>query len=231
MRAGIRQLRRLCLLTVLPLAAAAVLLGGCTSHQAPPISAVDLSQARFFKEFTVYWAGSAIDGIPLTAADSPLDFINSSVGFALYYGDCLGRGTFHTGGCTLPLKITTVRYRPHSDATFGRQHWILVHHVPAVVYHGDRNIEIYADRQAIDIVAATAQLASDAAQALTPFNRTPTASFPAFPQPYFTPNPSPEDLAAREGATGATGTTGLTGATSDIGPPSQLEPPPSSTSH
>src|SRR5579863_8201261 len=144
-------------------AAAAVILAGCTTNEAPPISAVDLSQARFFKEFTVYWAGNRIDGIPLTAADSPLDFINSSVGFALYYGDCLGRGTFHTGGCTLPLKITTVRYRAHSDVNFGPQHWVLVHHVPAVVYDGGDKLEIYTDLQAVDIVAATPRIASDAA--------------------------------------------------------------------
>jgi hypothetical protein len=231
MRAENRSLRRLGLPPALALAATAtvLLLAGCTNHGAPPISAIDLSQARFFKEFTVYWAGTRLDGIPLTAADSPLDFINSSVGFALYYGDCLGRGTFHAGGCTLPLKITTVRYRPHSDALFGPQHWILVHHVPAVVYGDGDKIEIYTDRQAIDIVAATPRLASDAAQALAPFNRTPTASFPAFPQPYFTPNPTPEDLAARAGATGASGATGpsgVTGATTNLVPASQLEPPP-----
>ena len=51
--------------------AAATLLAGCTNHEAPPISAVDLAQARIFKEFTVYWAGNRIDGVPLTAADSP----------------------------------------------------------------------------------------------------------------------------------------------------------------
>lgn len=233
MRAGNRSLRRFGLPPALALAATAtatvLLLGGCTSHGAPPISAIDLSQARFFKEFTVYWAGPSIDDIPLTAADSPLDFINSSVGFALYYGDCLGRGTFHAGGCTLPLKITTVRYRPHSDAPFGPQHWILVHHVPAVVYGAGDKMEIYTDRQAIDIVAATPALASAAVQALTPFNRKPTASFPAFPQPYFTPNPTPEDLAALEGVTGvsgATGPSGITGATSNLAPPAQLEPPP-----
>ena len=56
--------------------------------------------------------------MPLTAADNLSDF-NSSAGFALYYGDCEGRGPLHTAGCTLPLKITTVLYSPHSDASFG----------------------------------------------------------------------------------------------------------------
>src|SRR5579872_4173545 len=97
-----------------PLAGAAALISGCTTHPAPPISASDLSQAGFFREFTVYWAGRTLDGIPLTAADNLANF-NAGVGFALYYGDCLGRGAFHTGGCVLPLKITTVLYSPHSD--------------------------------------------------------------------------------------------------------------------
>ena len=43
-----------------------------------------------FKQFTVYWAGMSVDGVPLTAADNLSDF-NSSVGFALYYGDCEAR--------------------------------------------------------------------------------------------------------------------------------------------
>jgi hypothetical protein len=230
MRATRRQRRLRRLGPVLSLVAAALALAGCTTRQAPPISAYALSQARYFGNFTVYWAGTRIDGIPLTAADSPLDFINSSVGFALYYGDCLGRGTFHSGGCTLPLKITTVLYKAHSDASYGTQHWVLVHRVPAVVYHGGDDIEIYTDRQAIDIVAATPKLASDASVALRPFNRTPTETFPAFPQPYFRPNPSQAALNAAAGATGATGptgTTGATGTTSDIGPPSALEPTPS----
>ena len=88
-------------------------------------------------------------------------------------------------------------------------------------------MEIYTDRQAIDIAAATPRLASDAALALTSFNRTPTTSFPAFPQPYFTPNPTPADLTARSGASGPTGATGVTGATSSLGPSSLLEPTPS----
>jgi hypothetical protein len=216
-------LRRLC--RALPLAAAAALVAGCATRPAPPISAVDLHAARVFKEFTVYWVGKTIDGIPLTAADNLADF-HTGKGFALYYGDCGSRGSLHTGGCVLPLQVTTSRYTPHSDAPFGRQHWILVQHVPAVVYQGGRAIEIYTDLQAIDIAAATPTLASDAAAALRPFNRKPSSSFPAFPQPYYTPNPSQAELDQLAGATGLTGPTGATGATSNISPPSALEPSP-----
>ena len=70
----------------------------------------------------------------------------------------------------------------------------------------------------IDISADSPARALDAAAALEPFNRTPSAGFPAFPQPFYTPNVSRAQLNAAGGATGATG------ATSDVAPPAALEP-------
>jgi hypothetical protein len=210
-------------------AAAGALVAGCTTHTAPPISAYDLQQARLFKNFSVYWAGPQIAGYSLTAADNLADFQPGS-GFALYYGDCLSRGTLRDAGCDLPLKITTNLYTPHSDVSYGPQHWVLLHGVPAVVYENGDAIEVYTDQQVIDIAAATPALANAAAAALTPFNRGITKSFPAFPQPYYTPNPSPAQLNPPAQATGPTGTTGATGATSDLGPPPALEPKPSEQS-
>ena len=199
------------------------LLAGCTTHGAGPISDTDLHTALDFSEFTVYWAGPTVDDVPLTAADN-LDDFSSSAGFTMYYGDCGGRGTLHASGCTLPLRITTALYSPHSDVSFGPQHWIAVHGVPAVVYNRSRNMEIYTDRQSIDIAADTPARAQAAAQALTPFNRDVTENFPAFPQPYFRPGVSQEDLDAQAAA--AIGPTGATGATSNISPPPALEPTP-----
>jgi len=211
-------------------AAATALLAGCSTHTAPPISAYDLRQARLFKEFTVYWAGPQVDGATITAADNLADF-QPGAGFALYYGDCLSRGTLRDSGCDLPLKITTNLYTAHSDISYGPQHWVLLHGVPAVVYQGGDAIEVYTDQMVIDVAAATPKLASDAAAALTPFNRAITPTFPAFPQPYYTPNPSPAQLGPQAtGPSGPTGATGVTGATSDIGPPSALEPDPSQDS-
>jgi hypothetical protein len=201
--------------------AAAVTLGACTTHPAPLISARDLQQARAFKRFTVYWAGRLVDGVPLTAADNLYNF-NSSVGYAMYYGDCEGRGTFHTAGCTLPLKITTVIYEAHSNASLGIQHNVRLRSVPAVIFGGGDDIEIYTDRQAIDIVADSPHRALAAVAALEPFNRTPTRDFPAFPQPYFQPGLTQQQLDAQADAA----PTGTTGATSDIAPPAALEPSP-----
>jgi hypothetical protein len=211
--------------------AATAVLAGCTTHAAPAISAADLKEARQFPEFTVYWAGLTVDGEPLTAADNLANFV-SGIGFALYYGDCEGRGTFHTAGCALPLKITTALYQPHTDASFGPLTTVTLRGVPAVVYHGGDDIEIYTDHQTIDIAADTPARARAAVRALEPFNRTPTASFPAFPQPYYHPDPTQQELDAEmgTGASGPTGPTGATGTTSDISPPPALEPTPAASS-
>jgi hypothetical protein len=95
--------------------------------------------------------------------------------------------------------------------------------VPAVVYDGGRQIEIYTDKLDIDIVADSAARALTAAEALVPFNRTPSPNWPAFPQPSYIPNPPPVTAAP-----GSTGLTGSTGATSAITPPAELEPAPQS---
>jgi len=201
---------------------ATVTLAGCATGSAPPISASDLASARAFNRFTVYWAGHSVDGVALTAADNLYNF-NANAGFAMYYGDCESRGPLRDGGCTLPLKITTVIYTPHSNASFGPQHNVQLRGVPAVIYGGGDDIEIYTDRQAIDIAADSPRRALAAVKALKPFNRTPTADFPAFPQPYFQPGVSAEQLALQAAATGPSGPTG---ATSDIVPPAALEPTP-----
>lgn len=203
----------------------AAVLSGCATHAAPAISAHDLATARAFNEFTVYWDGPSVDGIPLTAADNLYNFVNSSVGFAIYYGNCESRGTFHTAGCTLPVKITTVIYVAHSNASLGPQHNVRLRNVPAVIYDGGDDIEMYTDHQAVNIVADSPKRALAAVAALEPFNRTPTTNFPAFPKPYFQPGLSREQLAAQAGSA-----TGPTGATTAISPPAALEPAPAPSS-
>ncbi len=199
--------------------AAAAAVAGCSTHQVAPISSAALASAHTFKKYTDYWAGLEVDGARLTDADSPLLFY-SPVGFTMYYGNCEGRGALHDGGCTMPLRITTTIYAAHSDASFGPQHWLELHGVPAVVYDGGDDIEIYTDRQDIDIVADDPARAMAAALALQPFNRIPSPNFPAFPQPVYTPNPPPAP------PNGTAGLTGPTGATTTIAPPPELEPAP-----
>lgn len=199
---------------------AAVLLAGCSTHPAPPISASQLAAARAFKGYTIYWAGRSIDGIPLTAADdgsNPTTY-NQTIGVTLYYGNCESDGVLHVGGCTLPLKITTVLYVPHSNVSLGQQKNVTLRGVPAVIFGGGDDIEIYTDRQSIDIVADNPRRALQAAAALEPFNRVPTANFPAFPYPQFKPGVPPSALATADGATGASGPAAA--------PPPELQPNP-----
>ncbi len=200
--------------------AGAVVLAGCSTHPPQPISATALAAARSFKSYTVYWAGTSFDGLHLTDADSPFEFY-APVGFTMYYGTCEGRGVLHDGGCTLPLKVTTSIYSPHSDASFGPQQWVTLHGVPAVVHDGGREIEIYTDKMDIDVSADSAARALAAAKALVPFNRTPSPGWPAFPPPSYIPNPPPATAVP-----GSTGLTGSTGATSAIMPPAELQPAP-----
>jgi hypothetical protein len=205
--------------------AATAALAGCTTHQVPPLSAAAIAGAREFKQYTIYWAGLQVGNARLTQADSPLYFYNSAqIGFTMYYGNCEPRGGLRDGGCTLPLKITTSFYTAHSDASFGPQRWVHFHGVPAVIYDGGDDIEIYTQSKQVDIVADSPARALAAAQALTPFNRGVSVDDPAFPAPYYTPNPSEAELNAPPA-----GATTATGATSNIAPPSVLEPTPPGT--
>ena len=66
-------------------------------------------------------SGPRFAGQPLAAADGQASYI-SGVGDSVYYGDCVqGKGIFGGGSCLLPLQVTTVIYRLHSNATLGPQ--------------------------------------------------------------------------------------------------------------
>jgi hypothetical protein len=223
MPASAARFRRCRAIGLLATVAGTAALAGCATHQVPPLSAAALTTARTFKQYTVYWAGPEVGGAAVTEADSPLYF-SAPVGFTMYYGNCEPRRGLHDGGCTLPLKITTTIYSAHSDASFGPQRWVQFHGVPAVIYHGGDDIELYTDDKNVDIVADSPQRAVAAAEALRPFNRGTSPDDPAFPPPYFTPNPTQAQLNAQAVANGPTD---ATGATSSIGPPSALEPTPS----
>jgi hypothetical protein len=191
-------------------------LAGCGTHPAPPISSQALAVARSFDEYTVYWVGRSFEGIPLTAADGIATYA-SNIGFSLYYGNCERSGPLHSGGCTLPLTITTVLYVPHSNRSLGPRRNVLFRGVPAVIFNGGHEIELYTDRMSIDVVADNPRRALAAIGALEPFNRIATPAWPAFPQPYFQPGIPPNDLPVALGASGPTGS---------ANPPSQLEPTP-----
>ncbi len=166
--------------------AGAALLGGCGAGHPKAIGAGTLAEAQTFPYFRVYWVGPRFLGQPLAAADGQKGYI-SSVGDSVYYGDCVkGKGIFGGGSCVLPLQVTTVVYRLHSNATLGRQRNIVVRGVPATVYDEGRSIEVYSGRVAIDLFSNTFAHAYAAALALRPLNA-PGSATTDLPPPIYCP--------------------------------------------
>jgi hypothetical protein len=186
-RARPRARRAATLLAVLCLAlGGAGLLGGCGTGHPRPISRGTLAEAQTFPYFRLYWVGRSFLGQPLAAADGQKGYI-SSLGDSVYYGDCVkGKGIFGGGSCILPLQVTTVVYRLHSNATLGRQRNMVVRGVPATVYDEGRSIEVYSGRVAIDLFSNTFAHAYAAAQALRPLNA-PGSATADLPAPIYCP--------------------------------------------
>jgi hypothetical protein len=177
------------LLTALALFGAVALLTGCAgaTGRPGPIRASELAEAQTFPYYRVYWAGLTFQGEPLVAADGRKGY-NSEVGDSVYYGDCAhGHGVFGGGGsCTLPLQVTTVVYRRHSNEPLGPQRNLLIRGVPATVYDEGRSIELYSGRLSIDIFSDTFARAHAAALRLRPLNAAGSATA-ALPAPVYCP--------------------------------------------
>ncbi len=151
-----------------------------------PILADELAEAQTFPYYRVYWVGPSFLGSALAAADGLKGYI-SSLGDSVYYGDCVrGKGLLGGGSCVLPLQVTTVIYRLHSNAALGRQRNIVVRGVPATVYDEGRSIELYSGRVAIDIFSNTYAHALAAAERLLPINA-PGSAQGALPAPIYCP--------------------------------------------
>src|ERR1700732_5028838 len=149
---------------------AALLAGGCATGHPRAIAAGELAEAKLFPSYRVYWVGPSFENHPLAAVDGLRSYINT-VGDSVYYGDCVqSKGIFGGGSCLLPLQVTTVIYRLHSNTTLGPQRNILVRGVPATVYDEGRSMEVYTGRVAVDIFSDTYAHALDAAWRLLPLN-------------------------------------------------------------
>jgi hypothetical protein len=155
---------------------AVLVAAGCGTGHPSAISARELSEAQTFPYYRVYWVGHAFQGHELTAADGRRGY-NEKIGDSLYYGDCVkSKGIFGGGSCVLPLQVTTVVYRLHSNSPLGPQRNIVVRGVPAAVYDGGRSIELYTGRVAVDVFSNTFARALAAAQRLLPINAPGSAS-------------------------------------------------------
>jgi hypothetical protein len=165
---------------------AAALASGCGTGHPAPIHGGELAEAKTFPYFRVYWVGHSFLGHPLAAADGQKGYI-ASVGESVYYGDCVHKkGIFGGGSCVLPLQVTSVLYRLHSNAPLGRQRNIVVRGVPATVYDGGRSIELYTGRVAIDLFSDSFAHAYRAAQGLLPLNA-PGSAGGDLPPPIYCP--------------------------------------------
>jgi hypothetical protein len=172
-----------------PLLSACALLaltGGCSTGRPAPITADALAEAQTFPYFRVYWAGPNFGQYHLSAADG-LRGYRSNVGPSVYYGDCAHyKGIFGGGSCLLPLQVTTVIYRLHSNATLGPQRNVVLRGVPAVVYDEGRSIELYTGRVAIDIFSDEYSRAVAATGKLLPINA-PGSAEGDLPPPVYCP--------------------------------------------
>jgi hypothetical protein len=159
---------------------------GCGTGHPRPIAASELAEAQTFPYYRVYWVGPRFEGHVLAAADGLRGYIDR-IGDSVYYGDCVQtKGIFGGGSCQLPLQVTTVVYRLHSNAPLGAQRNTVVRGVPATVYDGGRSIELYTGRVAIDVFSDTFAHALRATAQLLPVNA-PAGGAGALPAPVYCP--------------------------------------------
>jgi hypothetical protein len=169
-------------------AALGLVLGASSCGRGHPkaISSIELAEAQSFPYYRVYWAGPNFDGHPLVAADGLRGYIER-IGDSVYYGDCVkGKGIFGGGTCMLPLQVTTVIYRLHSNTALGAQRNVLIRGVPATVYDDGHSIELYTGRLAIDVFSDTFAHELQAIKHLEPLNA-PDTGGANLPPPIYCP--------------------------------------------
>jgi hypothetical protein len=154
-----------------PLLAAAVLAGGCATSQPTPLTVRELAEAQTFPFYRVYWVGPRFGSYRLVAADGRQNYVGS-VGDSVYYGNCLPGKTsaLDSGGCELPLRVTTLIYTRQANASLGAQRNTILRGVPAVIYDGGDTVELYSGRVAIEVFSDDLSEALRAIRALRPIN-------------------------------------------------------------
>jgi hypothetical protein len=170
----------------LTLLAAIVLACGCGTAHPPQLEPAALAEAQTFPYYRLYWVGPSFIGRPLAAVDG-LKGYSTAIGDSVYYGDCVnGKGLLGGGGsCLLPLQVTTVIYRLHSNSALGPQRKALIRGVPVTIYD-DRSIALYSGRLAIDVFSDTLAHALLAVNELRPLNA-PDSAGGTLPRPVFCP--------------------------------------------
>jgi hypothetical protein len=160
----------------LTLLATVALASGCGTAHPPQLEPAALAEAQTFPYYRLYWVGPSFIGRPLSSVDG-LKGYSTAIGDSVYYGG---------GSCLLPLQVTTVIYRLHSNSALGPQRNALLRGVPATIYDEERSIEIYSGRVAIDVFSDTLAHALLAVEQLQPLNAPGTASG-KLPPPVYCP--------------------------------------------
>jgi hypothetical protein len=175
--------------TALPASTAVLLacaaLAGCATAHPAPLGAHALAEAQTFPFFRVYWVGPRFGSHPLTAVDG-LHGYTGSAGENVYYGDCASGGAGASGGCVLPLQVTTTVYYRRANAPLGPQRNALLRGVPAVIFDGGRSIELYTGRVAVDVFTEGLAQGQRAVAALRPLNA-PGLAVGSLPPPVYCP--------------------------------------------
>jgi hypothetical protein len=175
-----------CRLVALLVALTASLLCGCGASQPPAISSLELAEARSFPYYTLYWVGETFAHRPLTAADG-VEGYKPKDGDSIYYGDCVSGGSIlGSGGCLLPLKVSTAIYALHSNVDLGPQRNTVLRGVPAAIFDDGRAIELYTGRLMVDVYSSSATRALAAVKLLRPINAAASSSAP-LPPPVYCP--------------------------------------------
>jgi hypothetical protein len=171
----------------LMLVATVALATGCGTAHPPQLERTAVAEAQTFPYYKLYWVGPSFIGRPLAAVDG-LKSYSTAIGDSVYYGDCVnGKGLLGGGGsCLLPLQVTTVIYRLHSNSALGPQRNALIKGVPATIYDEGRSIELYSGRLAIDVFSDTPAHALLAANQLRPLNA-PGSATDKLPPPVYCP--------------------------------------------
>jgi hypothetical protein len=184
MDAPARRSRRLLALAMLAIALPVL---GCGTEHPRGIEGRALAEAETFPYYKLYWVGPSFIGKPLAAVDG-LKGYSAGIGDSVYYGDCVnGKGLLGGGGnCLLPLQVTTVIYRLHSNSALGPQRNALIRGVPATIYDEEHSIELYSGRLAIDVFSDTLAHAMLAASQLRPLNA-PGSAAGSLPPPVYCP--------------------------------------------
>lgn len=180
------------------LLAAALLAGGCATNQPTPLTVRELAEAQTFPYYRVYWVGPHFGAYRLVAADGRESY-TGSIGDSVYYGNCLPGKTsaLGGGGCELPLRVTTLIYTRHANASLGAQRNTVLRGVPAVIYNGGDTVELYSGRVAIDVFSDDLSEALRAIRAIRPLNAPGSAVAP-LPPPVYCPGLSgPQPAAVR----------------------------------